>query len=256
MRKRRRNMEFPVSGRAFTLIELLVVIAIIAILASMLLPALGQAREAGKLTLCLNNMKQIYLGLDQYASDYEGWLPSFRCYQMEGSNHGNITPNLTGLGYYGKSRQTFAGRKPYGYINVSTVFYCPSDNIKPDVYSTQHGGYEGRAGLGSYGFNQSVEDVPNAHWKDTLSSNPYFVSLRVLRRHRPKVIVAEADRYLYASYGYCAGGLVDKRFFWDRHAGSGAALFSDGHAERGPRDKTAHNAKSVNWCWSWKFDGE
>ena len=93
---------------AFTLIELLVVIAIIAILASLLLPVLGRVKEAGRTSVCLNNLRQLGIAASTYTLDNKGLLPDFRSWLR--TNSADLT---TG--------------KLYPYVKSKQVYLCPTD---------------------------------------------------------------------------------------------------------------------------------
>ncbi|MFP4026247.1 MAG: hypothetical protein ACLFWL_00460 [Candidatus Brocadiia bacterium] len=127
--------------RGFLLIVLLVVIAIIAILAAMLMPALERAREAAKTTVCLNQQKQIFLGIMFYAEDNESYLPDNYHWLCDRRLHGNPdNPKGFGLlGNYVRFEMQYCPAGKYsrtGYWGNRQAGYCYH---VPAVYSTGHG---------------------------------------------------------------------------------------------------------------------
>jgi prepilin-type N-terminal cleavage/methylation domain-containing protein/prepilin-type processing-associated H-X9-DG protein len=108
--------------KGFTLIELLVVIAIIGILAGFLLPALSKAQEAARRTSCLNNIRQIELGMIQYAMEYNDEYPSALV-------DNNESP-----------QKRFERLLTLNYLNAPKVFHCPSASYTNAPDTTALGG--------------------------------------------------------------------------------------------------------------------
>jgi prepilin-type N-terminal cleavage/methylation domain-containing protein len=113
----------------FTLIELLVVIAIIAILASLLLPALSKAKSQGLRAKCLSNHKQLMLTTSLYQDDFNGNLPSnIRGNPATGVNWVLSTVHGTTPGFIDPTGLTDPRRAAYAnYLKEAAVYRCPAE---------------------------------------------------------------------------------------------------------------------------------
>ena len=151
--------------KRFTLIELLVVIAIIAILASILMPALSSARERGRTGTCMNNLKAIAGALSAYSTDFDDYITPYTVC-VKTWNGASVLPEqwqhiaLTRLKYLPSLGLYNSSDSP---SEVNGVLRCPSEarNIIPDattVWNTWKGSMYGTSDhLGRWVYGKSLE---------------------------------------------------------------------------------------------------
>jgi prepilin-type N-terminal cleavage/methylation domain-containing protein len=162
----------PARLRGFTLIELLVVIAIIAILASLLLPALASAKDRAQRTKCVNNQKQLGLATQMYATDnldlmaHPNWNPPWVPGWLYDGSKGSV-PQLWSAASKTNPAAPYLGGQLWPFIQTTGIYRCPLDSTntatfkaRPNKLATyvQNGAVCGYGGLKPDGKTWKISD--------------------------------------------------------------------------------------------------
>ena len=117
----------PRGSHGFTLIELLVVIAVIAMLASLLLPALSNAKGMAHRTACLNNLKQLQLAWTMYSGDNDESLPpNHEDYYAQAASRSDAPSWVTGNAFTDTTSSNIQRGVLFPFLSAGT-YRCPSD---------------------------------------------------------------------------------------------------------------------------------
>lgn len=232
----------------FTLIELLVVIAIIAILAGLLLPALNAARKKGQAAKCLANLKQIGIGITQYATDFNDWLPAGKNRGTPGNWKFELSP-YCGLPKEENFNDMLSSPK-YGF---GSVFGC-------DGFSGVSEGCAGRLRIypsqfGGLGWNDNISygTSPDDEKRNSFRELKKLLSESALVGDTVDISQWDFGSYHadYACLLYLrSGDPLDQRIS-RRHSGGLNILWVDGHADWKKQSfMAAGKNNSIGWYYS------